>query len=236
MSQLLACELDETRELDARGSEEVLSAAVDVAAPVRLLVTLNQIERAVSGELIAQDRNALIVKLIDPAETPHWLVPSTVVRATLTAQEKPYVFESTCLRTSSFDDASCVYLLKPRKLAAIERRRNGRKSLHDATEITICRVDGSTHFSCQAAMLNLSPNGLACRVSTVDSDKLRQGARVRVKFRVGFDSPDFDLACKVTNETRGGTPDTVVLGMAFVDGRDQPQSHARIQVALKNAE
>lgn len=235
MSQPLACALNDTRELAPDIAAGVFERAVAEQSVVRLLVPAGPVERLVTGVLIGRRGHLLLIRLNEPAESTA-LSGGLRVQGTLETGDVPYIFETRCDTSADAADQGRIRLELPNSLQAIERRRSTRKLLHQPTEVTLRNANGAASFSLQAAMLNLSAEGLACRVSTADATRLPRGLQVRARFCVGDDPEPFELICRITNETRGGTPDTVVVGMAFVDEKNPPLSQARIWSALKNAE
>jgi hypothetical protein len=235
MSQPLACELNDTRELAPDIAAGVFDRAVAEHSVVRLLVPAGPVERLVTGVLIGRRGPWLLIRLNDPAESSA-LADGLRIQGTLETDDIPYLFETRCDAPADPGEQGSIRLPLPNTLQAIERRQSTRKLLHQPTEVTLRNVNGATAFSLRAAMLNVSAEGLACRVSTADATRLSRGLHVWARFRVGDDPEPFEMICRITNETRGGTPDTVVLGMAFVEEENPPLSHARIWSALKNAE
>ncbi len=98
-----------------------------------------------------------------------------------------------------------------------ERRRAARRRLQDCLEVVLSANSGTDDWRCKASMLNVSPQGIACRAdASALQDCAAVGGTLRVEFRLAGVSDGFDIAGRVVNVTRGATSGQVVLGLEFV--------------------
>ncbi len=234
MAQTLACELDQSHRLDASRAEDIFREAIARGATVWLLVSAGEAEKAAEGVIVAQDRTSLTLRLRDGGETPAWLRQSNSIRVTIQTHHASYHFETSHAPKHESAGAGCVRVVRPQVLSAIERRRSPRKSLYAPSEVVLSLVSGPP-FSCNSILLNLSAEGVACRLSAVDAERFCTGSKVRARFRVDGESDAFDLLCRVINETQGGTLDTLVLGMTFAGEANSPDVLTRLRSAVRNA-
>ena len=89
-------------------------------------------------------------------------------------------------------------------------------------------------WRCRAALLNLSADGLACKVSDVDANELPVGKTVCVMFRAGEMAGGFDLEARVSNLTEAGTPGRWIIGLEFLHDTTPPGSRARLEEVLND--
>ncbi len=82
-------------------------------------------------------------------------------------------------------------------------------------------------------MLNLSPDGIACRVPQQDAGPLEIGQTVHVAFRLGGSTSVFDLTAGINNITRGGTPGQLVVGLEFMVGQRLEAGRAALREVLE---
>ena len=93
---------------------------------------------------------------------------------------------------------------------------------------------GSSGEPCgRGKLLNLSPEGIACRVPEASAKELTMGQVLQVAFVVG-PSPDvFDLNARVVNVTEGGTRGQFVIGLEFVTDDRLEAGGDRLRKTLK---
>jgi hypothetical protein len=61
---------------------------------------------------------------------------------------------------------------------------------------------------------------------------LRLGEMVRADFDVGSDGRKFDLLCRVCSVTEGSNPETLVIGMSFVENELSSAVRLRLRDVL----
>lgn len=242
MSEVLASATGDLRQLDERSSREVLTRAVARRAGVRLLVATGGTEAALSGVLVGDDEHVLTIELEERAKEMHVHLGSAALHVSLEMPDTTYFFETSCSEDSADRASGMLPLARPNTLRAFERRRSGRKSLRGSTEVTLSPVGlaaGVTPdqgWQCKAVMLNVSPEGMACRVRRIEAQRTDIGQTVRAVFNIGLATEPFIVTGQITNVTLGSTPDTAVLGMTFVDSDNPGPTKARLREALRNTE
>lgn len=125
--------------------------------------------------------------------------------------------------------------LKPTTIAPADRRRSPRRRFRQPTGILLRGTGVDDGWRCQATLLNLSMDGLACRVPDSDCERggpLRIGQTVRAVFRPHASSPAFDLNGRIVAITQGGTPNLLVLGLEFIADQSLEASRPGLQDVL----
>ncbi len=116
--------------------------------------------------------------------------------------------------------------------AVADRRKARRRQWQDPTVVMLHTVGENEHWQCEAMLLNLSPDGMACRVRNPDASGLETGRTFLVMFRLGESSP-FEFLGRVTNVTEGGSTGHSVVGFEFAKGLHPVPNRRRLQDALE---
>lgn len=107
-------------------------------------------------------------------------------------------------------------LLEPGNVLRTERRRSPRRRLRAPTEVALRTTEMGASWHGRALLLNISPEGLACRLTAAEGAKLKIGQPVRLTLNVGTPLTAFDLAARVVNITEGCTADRLIFGLEFM--------------------
>lgn len=127
-----------------------------------------------------------------------------------------------------------VRIPRPKTVSRIERRRSRRHQFQAARFVDLCSSNASTGTTLRGRLLNLSPDGLACKMSHADAMLLSDYEHLTASFIVADDQPALTLAGRIVSRTPGGTQGHTVVGIEFDDMSDDEQ-RARITEILGNA-
>ena len=116
-----------------------------------------------------------------------------------------------------------------------ERRRSRRRRLHKPCEVQLHGVGDELGWQATGALLNVSTDGVACRLANQKAYDLCVRQTVRVVFRIGSSPTRFDLKAQITNLTAAGTPEHQVLGLEFVDDANLEAAQPALREAIANA-
>ncbi len=225
-------QIDRTHSLDQETTDRVLAEAADDRVPMVLHVKGDDVETDYSGAFVGWDDGHLVMSLtdVDP-KLCAWL-PGSTIRVNMEVSNLRYEFTTQCTERAAGLDAGVIRVLKPGTIFQVERRRSPRRRLHERTTV-ILRTDGvDEEWRCAAAMLNLSPDGIACRVLQQDAELLEIGQIVRVEFRLSGTSPVFDPAASISNITHGGTPGKLVVGLEFIADQRLEKMRGELRATL----
>lgn len=143
-----------------------------------------------------------------------------------------YVFQTRCATGLSAFVSGVLIVEPPTSAVREERRRSPRRRLKEAADIVLHENRVQAQWRCRASLLNLSADGLACRVPCDDAGELRVGQTVCVMLRPAGVATGFDLEARVSNFTEAGTPDHWIVGLEFVQDTTPPGSRARLEELL----
>lgn len=215
-------------QLDPDASSAVLDRAISAKATIQLTTAFDDEANATLGIIIGGNDDTLRVE-VEEAEVA---ALAGEMNACLTLKHDRYTFTARCLMARHEDGAVIVLVTRPATIALAERRRSRRRTLRRASEVALFMQNPDDSWTCTAALLNLSPDGLACRIPAHQRRRLTIGAHLRVVFGIDDRSQRFELAARISNAIQGGSADTVVLGMQFTfEGADM-QIRDRLQAAL----
>ncbi|MBU0717916.1 MAG: hypothetical protein KJ749_06675, partial [Planctomycetes bacterium] len=164
MSGALA-ELATLRWLTPDKSCRVLAEAAAAGAPVCLYADDECTDEVWSASIVAVDREHLL--LAEGAGNAPALprnMPSTL-RAEIVLDGARYRFNVKCPNTVTDVEPGSLRTACPDRIAVVNRRRCRRRRLRPAAVVTIRAADAPEVIRCRAAMMNVSVDGLACRIS-----------------------------------------------------------------------
>jgi c-di-GMP-binding flagellar brake protein YcgR len=126
-----------------------------------------------------------------------------------------------------------LYLVisRPERAWVRQRRRFWRTTLRESTAITLTTPDGAA--SAHGAVLNVSVDGLACRVACKQAESLSIGDAVETRFTLDGDHKEFTLAGEIRGKTAAGSPDQVILRLQFTPASMTEDDRLRIGRAVR---
>ncbi len=160
----------------------------------------------------------------------------TKLEAVIEVDQLRYAFESQCTNEPGPAETTTLRVRRPETMTLTDRRRSPRRRLRGRTEVSLSGLDVDFEWLGQALMLNLSAEGMACRLAVRDAARLEVGQVLGVTFGLGASITPFNLNARVSNVTEGGTPGEVVVGLAFMADERLESNQTRLRQALRNAE
>ncbi len=219
--------------LQSAATDRVLAEALNTRAGVKLYVDGDGVQVDASGEIAGGDDAHLVIRLTHPDPVLRTCPPDRPLRVTMTVADAQYEFETRCVEQPTTSDARVIRILRPRTITSADRRRSLRRFLRGTTNVGLRAPDANEEWHCNAVMLNLSPDGIACRMSEQHAGPLHIDQTVRVTFHLGRPSRLFDLTGRVSNITRGATPGQLVVGLEFAVDRRSEESRAGLRRVLE---
>lgn len=216
MTQETAVSLRGRSELDRKATARILARAVRAGASIELCVLGDTLQIACSAAVTGESGGILILSLLGSEAAIRAVTQADSLNATLAADGQWYGFKTQRADDSPGESAPAMTIRKPVTMTVADRRRSPRRRLRGAAWVSLETSDGTQAWRGQAALLNLSMNGLACRVAKDDAEALQREQSVQVTFRAAERSESFELTARVTNVTEG-TPGRCVLGLEFID-------------------
>ncbi len=239
MSGTITVDTNAGQLLDHRSAELILSQAAKSAARVTVNTFADGAENEWSGVFLGCHGPFFSIKPDSPDPPIGTLPTSSMLRVQVEIEGFTYSFETRPLHADLGPGPSVIHLERPRTITQAERRRSSRRHLHQPTEVTLSHITGNTESSFEAVMLNVSPDGLACRLTRSQVECLDVGTILQARFRLESSATDFDLCARVCNVTEGGTPGHAVVGIEFTSDDRIPQDcrmsdRVRLRESLEN--
>lgn len=227
MEQLVQQQDRQMRELAPDVSSVVIEEAVRERAPVRLRPDDPSTHDEIAGRVIDGD-DTLIVEVNTPVDSMGILFAAESLEARIVVAGLWYEFPARCIRPTSAADLRIVYLVKPNTIWSVQRRRNRRYRFEQPATMTLFMNENAT--GCDCALLNLSPDGVACRVRELDARRTAVGRHVRVHLRIGPASDVLSFYCRVANITPSA--ESVVVGLEFTQNEGSDVTGERLRALL----
>ncbi|MBN2561131.1 MAG: PilZ domain-containing protein [Phycisphaerae bacterium] len=196
------------REASHRAMENAIrtQAQVVLEAPVFGNMTVN-------GFLISGDDSALLMEVTGQLPVPVEALLGAHCEARLYSDQQ-YCFSSVIEAAPHWGHSRSLAITRPAILDVMERRRFLRAKLAPSTGVKLeCDCAGANHRH-TGAMLNISPEGLACRVDNGAAAVIGPGSAVRVRFELPELNRLFDLEATVCNRTPASEGFTII-GLHF---------------------
>jgi len=219
--------------VDADATARALAQAAQSHIQVDFWAEGDRVEFSCTGTLLGADESYLLVN-VGPAVGA--LLCSPIIHSAIEIDGAPYVFDTRCADELAEVEPGVIRLLKPATIAVAERRRSPRRRLREVAEVTLRPAEECDDSQVRATLLNLSPDGLACRIATCDSGSLAVGAVVRVAFRPGVSTRVLHLNGRVISVIEGGTVENLVVGLEFIADERLTACRDRLHKALEMAD
>ena len=198
--------------LDAKATQEVLESAVRTQGQV-ILECAAWGNITVNGFLISGDDKALLMEVTGkPA-----LMASSLVGVKCGGQlycDHRYLLNTTITAAPEWGETRCLALARPTQLSMLDRRRFARAQLAPSSQVKLEWIRDGLARRYVAALLNISPDGLSCRLEAAVAESVEAGDFLTTRFNLPGQTREFVLEAKVLNFTRGAEGRTI-LGVQF---------------------
>jgi hypothetical protein len=199
--------------LDQDASNQVVESATRTHAQVVLEspafpgITLN-------GFLISGDDRALLMEITGHPlpSLKHALNAPCIARL---YGEKRYEFSTTITDVPRWGRSALLAFARPRAIGLIERRRFLRAKLAPSSQVELVWNHSANSHSHRAPLLNISPDGLACRLDDDAAAAIGKDDPLKATFEIPGRGQPFSFHATVKNKTPASKGCTI-LGLQFV--------------------
>ena len=202
--------------VDSSTTQDVLSSAMAHQAVATVRVEGAGFVLECQGNLVDEDCGSLSLRLERFDESVRTLFEGRPPTVAFEANSTRYVFESSSAIQWQDAESGFIRLPKPSSLTLADRRRSERRRLKQRATVSLQMGEGNGTCTIQGAMLNLSPEGIACRIAHEDASRMEVGSAVLVRFGLEEAGESFEWSARVTNITEGGTAGRTVVGLEFI--------------------
>lgn len=205
-------------DISERQSQRVLEQSVRMQSQL-LIEPVGIPERTVLGFVASGDSDVLVAELTGP---PHpWLRELVGRNAGVQLfQEERYLFNSKILTGPTWHEGEQITLRSPRVLQVMQRRRFWRAKLAPSSVVSLRWSSSGRELHTNGPLLNVSSEGLACRLQSGAAQSIGIGGRVQAEFKVPQSAGAFCFQAVVRN-CSPASDDSWILGVEFViDGHE----------------
>jgi hypothetical protein len=193
-------------------SRRIIDAAIAARAPVVIKPT-GRIVASLRGSLIDGNDYTISIALVrTPPNGLDVLVGRYCDVWTMAAER--YLFNSNVLDGPSSQDESRLVFQRPQTLLVVQRRRFWRARLAPSSHVDIVRSQDGRHQTTTARLMNVSGEGIACKLSGGSGRMLKLEDRVEIAFHLPACPTQFEFSAVVRNRvpsSEGG----YIVGLQF---------------------
>ena len=216
--------------LSRNASTQTLDSALRSQAPIVLESTVFP-GVTINGFLISGNETALLMEVTgSPA-----LDPAKLEGAQCDAQmytDRRYQFSSQISAVPQWGGCYSIALTRPSVLGVLDRRRFLRASLAPSSTVTLGWPDAGGRHSQAASLLNISADGMACRIKDSAVAGIEKNTRLKASFEMPGRGEPFELDAIVTNKTPASEGYTI-LGLQFVTARRDAGDISELRIAIE---
>ena len=220
--------------LDPTSSAAVIAQAVDVRTPVRIFADIDLSVMLLEG--ILTDQSAGNLSILVTSENTSGLAMNVLAMLLVEFRMGEVAYRFEAMRIDDIPDSTprLVRIPVPEIIAVAERRRSPRRRFQDATKVTLTPTDRDCGTPISGALLNLSDDGLACRLPETEIDSLEPDESVSVSFALSRWERPIALTGRIVSRTKAGSPGYVVAGVEF-DAGEQMEQRSLLRQELQNS-
>ncbi|MBX3395149.1 MAG: PilZ domain-containing protein [Phycisphaerae bacterium] len=214
--------------LDQDATAQALESAVRQQVPV-ILESPEFRGATINGFVIAGDSQAILMKVTGRPAIDLRRVIDTHCDGQIYG-ERRFMFRTRITSSPRWGETQTLAFERPCELVVMERRRFFRASLAPSSKVSLSWTrNGRTH-QYQAALLNISADGIACRVEDAVAMNVDRHERLMTSFELpGIDR--IELPATVSNMMPGSEGCTL-LGLQFVCSEKDARKIANLRRAL----
>lgn len=220
-----------TVKLSPDDTRRLIDAAVSSRAPI-ILESDAFSGTTMNGSLIAADAEAMLMEVTGRPAVSY----DAIVGATVNVQiydERRLTFSTRVVGAPHWGQSRAVALERPRQVQVLERRRFLRAKLAPSSHVTLeWQANGTTHRHA-ATLLNISAEGIACRVERAAADAIEKRTALVTIFELpGHENP-FSFRAVVSNKTPA-SEGCSILGIQFLRSDRDARTLAQLRHALED--
>lgn len=202
------------RTLDHATSQTVLTAALDDQASIRFYESIDGPVLG-NGTMRAEATGTLTVDLSRPA--PAARMRTERLMAGFSLKGTRYSFQVELIRPDDEEQTCALTFRRPKVIDVIERRRSARRAFRRPNTVSLAPFDGQDEPPMTAAMLNVSGDGMACRLESSAHLDMAVGQTWSAGFTLDDALEGFELPATIVSMTPSPSKGSVVVGLEFTE-------------------
>lgn len=216
--------------LGREATELAIETAIRTQAKVEIDAALTS-ESSLNGYLISGDEKALLVELSDASRVRIDQLQSQACNV-LVYSERRYRFPSKVLTAPTWGDTQAIAIQRPTEVTVIDRRQFLRARLAPSSRVRLVWTRSGTECVHTGTLLNVSVNGLACRVDEVAAAAIRAGDTLSAVVQLPGNDHTLQLPAVVSNMTPASAGCTI-LGLQFEKSKQWSAAQSALRAAMQ---
>ncbi len=204
-----------TFDLGDAQSSRVIDQAIRHRSTVALEPRAWTDDGALSANIRGGDTRSLLVESADGTGPLLETLIGVHVDAQLTLGQTLYLFDTHVVDVRQDGDKVLLLLARPPILQVSQRRRFQRMTLKSPCTVQLNPRGAGASEPVTGQLLNLSADGMACRLSQAAAQSTRVGEHLRATFHPPEAERGFEFDVVLTNKSKAGTKEHVLLGLQF---------------------
>ena len=221
-------------DLDSTASTAVIEQAAELETTVRIFADNDLSVVLMEGALINVTDQHLRIWVTHKNTSSLAVNVLATLKAEFTLGKVTYAFDVLALDEFPDSDDQSMLIPKPPTIAVTERRRTRRRQFHDAADLTLKPIGCDSAAPIRATLLNISTDGLACRVPDSALELIPAEKPLLVSFALSPNGHTFELTGRQVSRTEAGTPGHWVVGLEFEEDR-QTEQRTLLRKALRDS-
>ena len=221
-------------DLDPTASAAVFEQAAELGTTVRIFADTDLSVVLVEGALTDVTDQHLHVLVTRKNTSSLAVNVLATLQAEFTLGKVTYMFDVLALDEYPDSDVQSLQIPKPATIAVTERRRTRRRQFREAADLILKPIGCDSAAPIRAALLNVSTDGLACRVPESALESIPWDGPLAITFALSANSHTFELTGHTISRTEAGTPGHWVVGLEFEKGR-QTEQQSLLRQALRDS-
>lgn len=219
--------------LDADEAMRILKDAV--AAQCQVVIEFATAPgRTVNGTLLSGDKQSLLVQVTgNPAfDWPRFAGTRCEARI---YHDRRYSAATEVADLPRWGETQGITLAHPTSLSVMDRRRFLRAKLAPSSKVELEWKHAGSERRQTVSLLNVSSDGMACRVDEAMTAGLEKRDRLRVRFSLPGGNRQIELNARVTNLTPASVG-TSIMGLQFITSEQDADAVRALRLAIERDE
>lgn len=215
-----------------RLSGDSLTQALECAVrdQAQVVILTPEADTPLNGFFISADADALLIQLTGHPVGDVAAMTGRDCEIQVHADEH-YRFTSRITGAPAWGKSHALAVERPSFMALIERRRFRRASLAASSEVKLEWTDAGGAHCHSATILNVSSDGMACRVDDAIGSAIESQCPVSLTFRLPWLDETFRLEASISNRTPASEGCTI-LGFQYSTGSESAVPRAKLREEL----
>jgi len=219
-------------ELDEQQSQQLLQYATRSGVEISVLPHTRVDGLPVMADIVGSTDEGVLIKPRDTTLGDPISLISVYCEATLCLDGARFLFSTNVIDAHQDGDDIGLEIAKPTHLHVLQRRRHHRRDLRSDTPVRITPDGCENRPALEAALLNISTGGLACRIDQTGADTCRIEHPVTLEFGVADCDEVFRMPAQVCGKTPGAEKGQIILSVEFASGAETEIQRERLSAAL----